>query len=191
MMVNRIMRYTVLLLLVSASLACSGSGGARSVTTPGPSGSFVATFTPDQSAPAAGEIGLTQAAGGGGDLVSLNVSVNGVNDLFGASFRIAYDPSLVEFDNWSAGSLVEGAGQPALYQVAIVQPGVVEVGVSCAACTSGINVGATQNLVQLIFRATQSGSSSLTFVAADLLDSGSPPGPIGGLNWFGGTLVAN
>lgn len=185
------MRYGVLLLLVSGSLACSGSGGARSITTPGPSGSFVASFTPDQTAPAAGQIGLTQAPGGSGDLVSLNVGVNGVNDLFGASFRIAYDPTLVEFDNWSAGALVEGAGQSALYQVAIVQPGVVEVGVSCAGCANGIDVGSTQNLVQLIFRATQSGSSPLTFVSADLLDSGSPPGPIGGLNWFGGTLVAN
>ena len=191
MMVNRIMRYTVLLLIVSASLACSGSGGARSITSPGPSGSFVASFTADQSAPAAGEIGLSQAPGGGGDLVSLNVGVNGVSNLLGASFRVTYDPSLVEFDNWAAGSLIEGAGQSALYQVAIVQPGVVEVGVSCAACANGINVGATQNLVQLIFRATQSGSSPLTFVAADLLDSGSPPGPIGGLTWFGGTLVAN
>ena len=177
--------------LLVSGVACGGGGDSRSITSPGPSGSFVASFTPDQPSPASGEIALTQAPGGGGDLVALNVGVNGVNDIFGASFRIAYDDSLVEFDNWSAGSLFEGAGETALYQVAIVQPGVVEVGVSCAGCANGINVGGTQNLLQLIFRATGSGSSGVSFATADLLNSQSPPTSIGGLNWFGGTVAAN
>ena len=43
---------------------------------------------------------------------------------------------------------------------------------------------------KIVFRAINSGNSSLGFAAADLLDSQSPPMPIGALTWDGGTLTA-
>jgi len=186
---KRIMTYCLTVLL-AAITAVSCGGGAAGVTTPGPSPSFLTSFTPDQPTPGNNSVSLSQAPGGGGNLVTVNVGVTGVNDVFGASFRIVYDPALVDFENWSQGSLIEGAGNTALYQVSAVTPGQVEVGIGCAGCASGINVGSTSTIIQIVFRATSSGNSALTFVAADLLNSQSPPTPIAGLTWDGGTLTA-
>ncbi len=186
---KRITTYCLTVLLAATTTVSCGGGGSD-VTTPGPSPSFLTSFTPDQPTPGNNSVSLSQAPGGGGTLLTVNVGVTGVNDVFGASFRIAYDPALVDFENWSQGSLIEGAGSTGLYQVSVVLPGEVEVGVSCAGCASGIDVGSTSTIIQIIFRATNSGNSALTFVAADLVNSQSPPTPVAGLTWDGGTLTA-
>lgn len=180
----------LVLLSATTAISCGGGGDGKSITTPGPSGSFVASFTPDDPAPGNQTVSLSQAPGGGGDLVTLNAVVRGVNDVFGASFRIAYDSTQVDFNNWFSGSFFEGSGNTALYQVSQVTPGIVEVGVSCAGCTTGVNATGAGTIVQLVFQVTKTGTSSVTFVAADLLDSNSPPTAIPGLNWSGGTFVA-
>jgi len=178
-----------ILLAAVTALSCVSSGGGGA-TTPGPSGSFIASFTPDNPTPEDNTVNLFQAPGGAGNQLTINVGITGVNDVFGASFRIVYDPARVHFDDWTAGSLFEGNGQTALYQVSPVSPGVVEVGVSCAGCFSGIDVSSTETIVQMIFSAEVEGDSSMSFVAADLLDAQNPPGPIAGLAWDGGTLTA-
>ena len=182
--------YSVLVLLTIATLACSGGGDAPSVTTPGPGGSFTASFTADEPAPGNNTVNLSPAPGGGGNIVTVNVGVTGVNDVFGASFRLTYDPGVVTFENWSAGSFIEGSGNTVLYQVSVVTHGVVEVGASCAACAVGENASGTETLIQLLFRTTAAGTSPVSFVASDLLNSQSPPAPIGGLSWAGGTVVS-
>ena len=176
------------LLAATASLSCSGGGGGGPVT-PGPAPSFITSFTPDQPNPGNNSVALSQASGGS-SLLTVSVDVTGVNDVFGASFRITYDPALVEFENWSPGSLIEGSGATALYQVSAITPGVVDVGVSCAGCATGIDVGSSSTIIDVIFRAIASGSSALGFVSPDLLDSQSPPGPIAGITWDGGTMTA-
>lgn len=187
---KRITTHCLTVLLAATTAVSCGGGGDAGPLTPGPSPSFIASFTPDQPTPGNNSVSLSQAPGGGGSLVTVNVGITGVNDVFGASFRIAYDPALVDFENWSQGSLIEGAGSTALYQVSALTPGEVEIGVSCAGCATGINVGSTTTIIQIVFRATNSGNSALTFVAADLLNSQSPPTPIAGLTWDGGTLTA-
>ena len=187
---KRITTHGMAVLLAAATTLSCGGGDAASVTTPGPSGSFFASFTPDEPAPGDNSVNLSQAPGGGGNQVTVNVGVTGVNDVFGASFRMTYDPTLVGFDNWFQGSLFEAAGKAALYQVVLVSPGVVEVGVSCAGCTAGIDVASTATIVQMVFSAIDNGNSTLDFAAAYLLDAQSPPATIAGLTWDGGTLVA-
>jgi len=179
------------LVLLSASTAISCGGGGSGARTPGPAPSFLASFTPANSSPGNNTVSMAQAPGGGGDLVTLNVGVGGVNDVFAASFRVTYDTNLVSFDNWFAGSFLERSGNSVLYQVSALTPGVLDVGIGCAGCSTGINAGASpETIVQLVFRATKLGTSDIKFAAADLLDSTSPPGPISGLTWSGGTIVA-
>ena len=84
------------LLVVTTAVSCGGGGDAAPLT-PGPSPSFVASFTPGQPTPGNNSVTLSQQPGGGGNLVTVNVGVTGVNDVFGASFRITYDPALVDF----------------------------------------------------------------------------------------------
>ena len=187
---RRITAYCLTVLLAATTAMSCGGGGDAAPVTPGPLPSFIASFTPDQPAPGNNSVSLSQQPGGGGSLVTVNVDLTGVNDVFGASFRIAYDPALVDFENWFPGSLIEGTGSTALYQVSAITPGLVEVGIGCAGCASGVNVGSTRTIIQIVFRAINSGNSTLSFVAADLLNSQSPPMPIGGLTWDGGTLTA-
>ena len=87
---------TMILLSASAAISCGG-GGSSGAVTPGPAPSFLASFTPANTTPGSNTVSLAQAPGSGGDLVTVNVGISGVNDVFAASFRLTYDTNLVTF----------------------------------------------------------------------------------------------
>ena len=70
------------------------------------------------------------------------------------------------------------------------EPGRVIVGV---ARTTGVGVdaGVSTALIQLRLRAIRSGTATIRFENADLLNSNNPPTEIVGIAFTGGTLTAN
>lgn len=180
---------SVLVLLVG----CGGGGGGESVVGGGGgSVNLVVTLTPDQPSPGSNTINLIEApGGGGGNLIVVELDVTGTSSLFGASFDLTYDPAAVTFVGSSPGTALETGGYAVSYQTATSAPGRLVVGASRTGGAPAVNVVGTQPLVYLTFQLSQAGTFGLTFENADLLNAQSPPQPINGLSWFGGTLVAN
>jgi hypothetical protein len=178
--------------LATVSVACGGGSGGGGGGGPSPAPpSFVGSFTPDADPPGSSTVALGQGAAGSGDLVRLEVNLTDIDDVYGASFAVMFDPASARFINRSPGTLLERGGQAVLYQHSVPQPGRLEVGVTRVDAVPGVNVSGTATLVYLTFQVTRAGTSAVTFGNADLLDSQPPPQPIGGLSWYGGTLVAN
>ncbi|HXV75659.1 MAG TPA: cohesin domain-containing protein [Candidatus Polarisedimenticolaceae bacterium] len=179
------------LLLVTSLVACGG-GGETSGLSGGPgggSGILAGNFTPDNPDPGANTVSIHGSSNT--NIVTLNVTVTGVTDVFGASFDVTYDPTMTEFVNWSPGSLLESNNQQVSYQINSQQAGRLVVGVARTTPSGGANAGISTGLVKLLFRVTQAGASQVRFERAGLLNSADPPQSIGGIVFAGGTLTAN
>lgn len=178
-------------LIVAAS--CGGGGSDAGAINGGSGGSstLAANFVPDQPSP--GDETVALALGGtSGALVTVRVNVSGVVNLFTAEFQLTYDSQQVEFVNWSPGTVLESGGNPPSYLVRNLQPGLLDVAASrLDGATGGVDVSAPQPVINLLFRATEAGSSPVAFSRASLYDAQDPPQPIPGLSWFGGAITAN
>jgi len=188
-------RYIVATVTACLAVAISCGGGGTGVSPipedPGGSTTLAGGFTPDQASPADSTVTMALGAASG-NLVTIEINVTGVDDLFSADFDVSYDSNQVEFVNWSAGELLESGGNSPLYWLSAAQPGLVTVAASRAEGTSGgVDVGASQTLIHLVFRVTEVGASTVAFERATLLDAQHPPQPIPGLSWHGGTLTGN
>jgi len=176
-------------------IACGGGGdggGGGVVGGGGGSSNLVVTLTPEQSSPGPNTVSISQApGGGGGNLIIVELDVTDTNGLYGASFDVDYDPNAVTYIDWNRGSALETGGYAVSYQAATSPKGRLVVGASRTGGAPEVNVTGTVPLVFLTFQVTQPGTYDLTFQNAELLDAESPPQPIGGLTWYGGTLVAN
>jgi hypothetical protein len=183
-------RFLVLFSLCAA-LACGGGSGGSDVVSGGPGGStnLSGSFTPDAQNPAGNTVYTTGTNSGA--LVILNVYVNNTNDVFGASFDLLYDPTMVQFENWSPGELLEFGGQSVAYQVNATEPGRLVVGVARTSAGVGVTTTTAKKLVNLTMRVTDSGNSAVQYANATLLDSQNPPEVKSGIAFFGGTLTAN
>ena len=180
--------------LVCLTVACGGSGGGGgggSGPNPAPP-SFVAGFSADEPNPGNLTVSMAEASGGG-DQVTVAVNVTGTNDVYGSELTVLFDPASVAFVSRSAGTLLESGGYSVIYEDALISPGRLLVSATrFNAVPDGADVSSSEPLVQLTFRATSAGTSSVSFENVLLLDSQPPaPAPIPGLSWFGGTLVAN
>jgi hypothetical protein len=149
---------------------------------------ILASFVPEAVAPAPGTVTMAEAEQAG-ELVSVDVLVSGVDDLFGADFDVLFDPVLVEFVAWEPQALL---GTQPIATIAAAAPGHLVVGASRHGSEGAIDVGAAAALLRLTFRALDAGSSGVSFDHADLLPvpGSGGPGTIGGLSWHGGTVVA-
>jgi len=190
------MRWNVVMLAaicLGAAVCCGGGGTSESPIPEDPGGStpLAGSFTPELASPGDGTVAMA-LGGASGNLVTVEVNVTGVDDVFSADFDVTYDPQQAEFVNWSAGTLLETGGNTPSYILTAVQPGLVTVGATRTGGSSGgVDVGASQTLINLLFRVTEPGASALTFQSASLLDAQDLPQPIPGLSWFGGTLTGN
>ena len=96
----RVLTLAVLLAVIAAPLGCGGSGGGG-----GTSGSTAPclAYMP-ASAPVPSSV-VTRSSGGSCGTLQLEFVATDVNDLFTASFRVTYDPTIMEYDSFSvAGS---------------------------------------------------------------------------------------
>jgi hypothetical protein len=180
-----------LVILVLSAVACGGGSADKAV--PGPGGgstTVAATFSADQPSPGPTTVAM-QPATSSGAVFSVNVNVTDVDDVYGAAFDIVFDPDLVEFVNWSAGTLLEQSGQSPSYNVTATQPGRLVVSATLlGGVSSGVDAVGSVPIFRPTFRALDAGASSMSFEATGMYDP-SDPSPMTGITWYGGTLTAN
>ena len=180
---------TLMILLIPAAVACGGGSSSDSVINGG-GGSSSIGFNPSEPAPGANTVALGTDSPSG-DAVSLDVNVTDTQDVYGASFRVQFDPSLITFLGWRRGSVLERGGHVPTYTINQAVPGEIVVGISRNGDVPAVDVTGSEPLVVLDFRMTRAGTSEVVFSAAELYDGSLPPQQIPGLAWFGGTLYAN
>ncbi len=177
------------LLMIPMTVACGGGGGSAAVTDGG--SSIGAGFVPLVPTPGAN----TTAMGAGtarGAAVGIQVTVTDTDTVYGASFRVDYDPARVQFVGWNPGTLLEHGGHAPTYQVdGTSTPGAIFVGASRTGNVPAVNVTSTEALVVLNFRVLEAGDSPLAFSDEQLYNGQVPPQSLSGIHWFGGTLHAN
>jgi len=74
---------------------------------------YSGTFTADTPSSGAGGTVTLQENRVSGDLVYLDVYVEGVADMLGSSLKLSYNPSILDWSgSYEAGALLEGGGTP-------------------------------------------------------------------------------
>ena len=178
-------------LAIAVSCGGGGTSGSPIPEDPGGSTNLAGGFTPEEANPGDGTVAMALGAASG-NLVTIEVNVTGVDNLFSADFNVTYDPQRAEFVNWSAGTILETGGNSPSYFLTATQPGTITVGATrTGGGSGGVDVGSSQTLIHLVFRVTEVGSSTLAFEQAALLDAQDLPQQIPGLSWYGGTLTGN
>jgi hypothetical protein len=129
----------------------------------------------------------------GGNRIDLLVRVQGVpTRVYGAAFRVEYDPDVLAFESWEAGPLLGNSGQSTIY---LVSPpphdGALTVGATRLGAVQGAmaNLPSGQTLMLLTFRARRPGTSHVRLLDVDLFDAGADPIPA--IDWAGGRVVVN
>ena len=118
-------------LLLLGATACGGGSGTDGTIGGGGGGSnnLAANFTPDQPAPVANSVALKKG-GASGNLVTLEVTITDVADVFGVDFDLTFDANRAQYVNWRPGSALESGGESVSYLVEAPQPGRLVVGAS-------------------------------------------------------------
>ncbi len=177
-----------------AAFACGGGGGGGG----NPPAALIASFTPGNATPGANTLSMTATTAGAA--FSVQVNVTGINDFFGAGFRVNFDPVTASFSGFSsAGSLLGTGAGTTEFQADLVSPGEIAVAATLQGQLAGIDVAATQLLITLNFTATAvTPANQLTFgTAAERLVTTCPAPPAActdvpdaNLTWSGGTMTA-
>lgn len=176
----------LVLALTVASAGCGGGGGdGTGGVTGGPR--FAASFTSDNPSPTPGQVSVIQSAQSN-DLLTLEVHVTGIDDVFGASFEVGYDPNVVSFVRFAAGTVLESGGNQPNYTVSSPRQGTVIVGASRIGNVNGVDIGSSQALIRLTFRGDAAGQSTLQLRNGELLDGQLSPQPIVPVDWSGGSI---
>ncbi len=184
--------FAALALTIGVSCGGSGGGDGGGAVGGGPGGSTIynGSFVAGNGSPAAGDVAAVQG-GTNSNLVTVGVTLTGVNDVFGASFDVRFDPTKVSYVSYTAGTVLERGGDQPVYLVT-VQNGVVRIGASrSSGAAGGVDVGQTETLINLTFSVNAAGASSFAFEDGRLQNDSAPPQNISGIDWFGGTFQAN
>jgi hypothetical protein len=172
-----------LLVAAGATLSCGGGSDGGGIVPAAACIDFTAA-----AAPVANSVATRRSAGTTCELVQLELVVTDVDEVFGLSFIVGFDPAVASYDGMStAGSLLasDGAGLEVLEDVG---PSQVTLAVSRFALT-GVDAQGSQRLLTLRFRkAGQSGSAPLVYVDPKLLVNGTPPQTKTDVTWSAGTL---
>ena len=176
----------VLVVFAIAATACSSGSGDDPIITPG----FGASFLAEEPNPGNETVSAHEGATIGSQ-VTVEIRVTGTNDIYGATFDLIFDPSMVNYVDFTEGSLLEQGGQSPDYVVQQPQSGQLIVTVTRQGNVPGVDVAPsdTVTLIGLIFEVIQEGSSVVFFTASELLDDQPSPQPIPNLDWFGGALT--
>lgn len=192
-----VVRATAVLLLLAAA-GCSSS------TVDGGLGTVCLEFTPQASCSGADVVARQGAASTCNEVqVELVLSqASGVTDVFGAKFNVGYDPADTFFLGASGdGSFLEDDGTPLVVfpaGSATQQP--LPVVITRSGVTTGASPSAANELLLTLSfqRLATLGSAPLTLEDGDpgtpdaeLQSYGTPPVPIAGVTFCGGTLSIN
>jgi hypothetical protein len=184
----------LLLILLTASLACGGGGGGGGSESSsvsgggGGSGSLTAFFSPDNVAPGADSVTMAEGTLSG-NRVTVDVNVTDTNNVYGAAFDITFDNSMMQFDSWSPGNLLESGGHTPNYIVDQPTGGRLVVAASRVGGVSPVNAVGSRALIRLTFRATQPGTGIVAFQNGTIQDD--TPQDLPNLTWDGGSVGAN
>ncbi len=176
--------------IIAASCGPNGEGGGTSVS-PATTTSLSADFNPD-SGSSSGTVSL-QKMSVTNDIVYLNIDIDNIYDVYGASIKLDYDSSKVKWVNTEShqdGNFLEkSVGQP-FYAVALdgqAGEGRLVIGVSLLA--SETTVGGSGTLITIPFRVISKGSTSISLDSSILLDSTGEQ--ISVSSWNGGTILGS
>ena len=178
-------------------LSTSACGGSTDDVAPSTS---AAVFTPLSSPPASGTISM-QPGSAAGLAFQIRVAVKDISNIFGAAFRVTFNPNVVRFDSADfSTSVVKGSGINTQLSAAPVLGHPSEIAVvatriqNAAGTVAGVNV-TDGELVVLHFHA-------IGATAGTAINFGTPReacnptartcGPVTPVpTWIGGTLSAN
>ncbi len=178
--------YTLLLVLVTASLACGGGGGSDGGMTGGTG--VAGTFSPAQANPGPDTVSMGQQSASG-NLVTVAVNLTDTASVYGALFDMTYPASFVEYVSWSPGTVLEAGGQQVNYIVDAPTSGRLVISASRLGAAPETNVTGTETLIRITFRVTRVGSGSVGFENSAIVDEQLQDLPI--QLWAGGTLGAS
>jgi hypothetical protein len=183
------------------SLACGGGGGGFV-----PQEGLTVTFTPANAAPGAMTISMGQPTVIG-ESFQVPIVVTGIDDFFGAGFRVNFDPATARFLGYvseiDTDYFIEEVGVNVLIDAASGGNGVVLITATRQQGGGGVYVpgvtpAAPDNvLIVLNFRATgATAANAFTFSDQEVraCDDGTMTCPVvdpASLTWSGGTMVAN
>jgi hypothetical protein len=158
-------------LLIGGFALSAGCGGDDDDDNGGP---LVATFTPSNNPPAANSLTL-QAGSASGDTFTVLIQATAINDVFGATFDLTYDPDVLDVVSWSAaGSFLEVGGSVPVFLTFPTDPvdanGTVEFTISRLAPSPAVDVAGTQTLFSVTFEATDTvGNTPISFATSPRL----------------------
>lgn len=138
-----------------------------------------------------------------GNNFTVPIQVTGINDFFGATFLIAFDPTSASYVSFSStGSVIDDGGATVIIYAAPSAPGELQVTATRqqepgGTYVPGVNIGVTSTLITLNFRATAAvTSNSFTFTNREIQTCNDAtqtctPVPDASLTWSGGSMRAN
>jgi hypothetical protein len=177
---------TLVALLFGLPLLSCGGDSSRSVAPPG----VCIDFAP-AAAPASGTVVLAEGDATTCDRLALDLIITDVNDVFGAEFRLGFDPAVLRYIGHSESGSVLASDGTSVAVFSNELGGVLQLSiVRLGAAAGGIDVAGSQLLIRLSFaRETDSGASSLDFSGERIWNSALPPEQIGGVVWHGATVA--
>jgi len=178
-------------------LACGGGGGDR-IVPPG----LTVTWTPANASPGAMTISMGTANTSAANF-TVPVQVTGINDFFGAAFRVNFDSATAAFAGYSAtGSVIDDGGATVLINAVLGAPGEVLINATRqqgagGVYVPGVDVTATATLITLNFRATVATQQANVFTFSNREVQTCNDGtqtctavPDANLTWSGGSMTA-
>jgi hypothetical protein len=188
-----------LILGVTVSLALSACEGksdsppkssAPEKTASAPKGGtagYVISFKPNDSPDLvpARTLMLVPAPGPDKSSVCLDLNAKAVSKVAEVAFTVNFDPSLVDYQSYQPGSLLEGKGKVA-YQVALLPEQKGKLGVKVGYESAGAEAEGSGKVVSLCFKAKADGRSDIALESGQILDAGK--NRVDGVNWVSGLL---
>jgi hypothetical protein len=181
------------------STACGGGGGGGG----NGGGGLQAVFTAGNPTPGANTLSMPSMASAN-DVFAVQVQVTGINDFFGATFRVTFNTTHAQFLGFSeTGSVLLGAGIDTLFlaEASAGDPSTLLIyATRQGSNVAGVDVTTSQLLITLNFRALQAvAGSGIAFAPAAPREVVACPTAGQACNtladatltWSGGTLTAN
>jgi len=179
--------FFVIITMLTAS--CGGNSGGAGTSDSPTAPSLSADFTPDAGT-SSGTVSL-QKMSVISDIVYLDIYINNIDNVYGASIKLDYDSSKVRWvdtRNYQSGNFLEKSGEQPFYVVALdgqTGEGRLVVGVSLLASATPASGSGT--LITIPFRVTSRGSSSISLNSSFLIDSSGSPVSVSARS--GGTVL--
>ncbi len=183
-------------LLLLAALPPAGCSGTSTTIAPEPT----AVFVPDADPAPDGSVTL-QPGGTDARTFEVRVSVRGIQDIFGAAFRIAFDKTKVVFAGYDASGsvLAEGGAVVTCFVDATSEVGTVKVGIGRVqngdGTVPGVDVTEPADLLVIrLLAASDAADVAIDFQTdfCELRDSAQPPpGNLIPATWSGGAVTVD